>query len=273
MNIFKRLAQKLVNYFGYEIRRIGAGSSRRTMAGMLANVAQLGFLPSVVIDVGVAKGTFALYETFPNAHHLLLEPLEEFEEDIRSILKKYKGSYVFAAASSETGNIEINVHTNHLEGSSFYKETMGSEYNGVPRTVESVRIDDLIKERQIKGPYLIKIDVQGAEFDVLGGAIETLNVTELVILEVSMFQFMINSPQFYDVVVYMKNLGFVVYDIFGEHYRPLDGALGQIDMAFVKEDGIFRTDHAYATSEQWDKFMTKMNYDKPLRRKKSRHLL
>ena len=56
----------------------------------------------------------------------------------------------------------------------------------------------------------------------------------------------------------MKNLGFVVYDIFGEQFRPLDGALGQIDMAFVKERGIFRTDHAYATAEQWDMFTTKI---------------
>ena len=48
--------------------------------------------------------------------------------------------------------------------------------------------------------YLIKVDVQGAELDVLRGAIETLNETELVILEVSMFEFMVNLPQFYDVV-------------------------------------------------------------------------
>ena len=244
------------------------------MADVLANVARLGFTPSVVIDVGVAKGTPALYNTFPDSYHLLIEPLEEFEEDIRSILKKYKGSYVIAAASSETGNIEINVHTDHLDGSSFYKETMGNEFDGVPRTVQTVRIDDLVKDRgqrtedrgrraeergrrseghMKKGPYLIKVDVQGAELDVLGGAIETLNETELVILEVSMFEFMLNSPQFYDVVAYMKNLGFVVYDIFGEHYRPLDGALGQIDIAFVKENGRFRREHSYATSEQWSK--------------------
>ena len=146
MNIFKRLAKRSANHFGYEIRRIGTGSSRRTMAGMLANVARLGFVPRVVIDVGVAKGTFALYNTFPDSYHLLIEPLEEFEEDIRSILKKYKGTYVIAAASSETGNIEINVHTDHLDGSSFYRETMGSEFDGVPRTVQTVRIDDLVKD-------------------------------------------------------------------------------------------------------------------------------
>ena len=147
MNMFKRLAKRSVNHFGYEIHRIGTGSSRRTMADVLANVARLGFVPNVVIDVGVAKGTPALYNTFPDSYHLLIKPLEEFEEDIRSILKKYKGSYVIAAASSETGNIEINVHTDHFEGSSFYKETMGSEFDGVPRTVQTVRIDDLVKDR------------------------------------------------------------------------------------------------------------------------------
>jgi hypothetical protein len=31
MNMFKRLAQKFVNHFGYEIRRIGTGSSIRTV--------------------------------------------------------------------------------------------------------------------------------------------------------------------------------------------------------------------------------------------------
>jgi len=48
----------------------------------------------------------------------------------------------------------------------------------------------------------------------------------------------------------MKDRGFVVYDIFGGHNRPLDGALGQIDMAFVKENWQFRKSHFYATREQ-----------------------
>ena len=107
MNIFKRLAQRFVNNIEYEIRRIGTGGSMRTMVGVLANVARLGFVPRVVIDVGVSKGTFALYNTFPDSYHLLIEPLKEFEDDIRSILKKYKVSYVISAASSGKGSIEI----------------------------------------------------------------------------------------------------------------------------------------------------------------------
>jgi hypothetical protein len=50
--------------------------------------------------------------------------------------------------------------------------------------------------------------------------------------------------------MHMKNRGFVAYDISGLQYRPLDNALSQVDIAFVKEDGLFRQRHFYATPEQ-----------------------
>ena len=100
---------------------------------------------------------------------------------------------------------------------------------------------------------MIKVDVQGAEIEVLNGATEVLADTELLLLEVSLFAFMKESPELFEVVSYMKELGFVVYDIYGGHSRPLDGALGQCDIAFVKEQGMFRNDHRYATPDQWQK--------------------
>ena len=48
---------------------------------------------------------------------------------------------------------------------------------------------------------------------------------------------MLGGPQFFDMVHWMKQSRFVAYDIFGFHYRPLDNALCQVDMAFVREDG------------------------------------
>ena len=64
--------------------------------------------------------------------------------------------------------------------------------------------------------------------------------------------------QFYGVVAYMKNLGFVAYDVFSESFRPIDGALGQIDIAFAKENGFLRRDHSFATIEQWEKIVQKI---------------
>lgn len=92
--------------------------------------------------------------------------------------------------------------------------------------------------------------MQGAELDVLEGAKLTIAETEAVILEVSFFEFMQGAPVFYDVVHYMKMKGFAAWDILPGWNRPLDDALGQVDIVFVKENGIFRKDHSYSTVEQ-----------------------
>lgn len=244
--LLKKLAYNTVKTFGFDIPR---PKMRTTLAGVLDHVRTLGFQPETVIDVGVAYGTYELYEKFPNANHLLIEPLSEFEGVLKKIASQYKAQYIVSAAGAVPGQMTINVHP-ELEGTSLLNETEGSAADGTPREIPVVTLDDACREKKLKGPYLIKIDVQGAELQVLDGAKEVIKNTDLILLEVSLFEFQVNAPQLYDVVSYMKERGFVVYDIFGGHPRLLDGALAQIDMAFVKEDGLFRKEHIYATPEQ-----------------------
>lgn len=253
MNI-KTVVRKIINRFGYDIRHLTtnhhAGGLRTTIAESYQLLHQLGFRPGIVVDVGVAKGTKELYTAFPDSFFLLIEPLKEFEQDLKRILMQYNGSYVLAAAGSGSGQVTFNVHEDHLEGSSLYKETMGANADGHEITVPTIRIDDITKQKALAGSCLIKIDAQGAELEVLDGAKNTLLDAEVVVLEVSMFEFMKGAPQFSDVVFYMKNHGFVAYDIIHGWNRPLDNALGQIDIVFVKENGRFRRDHSYANLEQ-----------------------
>jgi len=255
----KSLIKSVLARFGYTLAKTheperAAGSPLAdSMSDVLARVSQLGFFPATVIDVGVASGTASLYQSFPKSFHLLVEPLIEFETEIESLLRTYEGKAVFAAATSFDGQIQLNVHTEHLDGSSILCEQMGEDFDGVARTIPAVKIDTIVEENELQGPFLIKVDVQGAEIEVLNGAKEVLADTELLLLEVSLFEFMKESPELFDIVSHMKELGFVVYDIYGGHSRPLDGALGQCDIAFVKEQGMFRNDHRYATPDQWQK--------------------
>jgi FkbM family methyltransferase len=203
-----------------------------------------------VIDVGVAFETEDLHQAFREAQLLLIEPLAEFEPFLKGICERYNAQYVLAAAGEARGSAVLNVRADQLECSSLFKETEGPTVDGTPRQVPVVTIDDLCRERKLHGPYLIKVDVQGAELKVLAGAAETLKQTEVVILEVSLFELLIESPQLFDVMAYMKERGFVLYDTWGFLYRPYDGALAQMDMAFVREGGRFRTSHVYATPDQ-----------------------
>ena len=254
MNI-KNSIRKLINSIGYDIRPLNSTSSaarpkmRTTIEESYSQLRKLGFQPNTVIDIGVASGTPELYRSFPDSYFLLIEPLKEFEPNLNSILKQYRGSYVLAAAGTNPGQVTFNVHDHQLVGSSLYKETMGSEADGHQIQGSMIKIDEVVENKKLKGPFLIKVDVQGAELDALSGAQKTLLKSEAVVLEVSLFEFLEGAPQFYDVVAYMKDRDFVAYDIILGWNRPLDNALGQMDILFVKDKGMFRKDHSYSTIE------------------------
>lgn len=254
MHFIKKNVNQILGAFGLQLSR---RHNRVLLDDFTLYVRKLGFNPATVIDVGVAYGTFALYDTFPEANHLLVEPLEEWREALENLSHKYKAQYVIAAAGASPGKITIHVHDD-LVSSSALHEIEGSHVDGRPREVPVITLDGLCQEKGLRGPFMLKIDVQGAELNVLDGATGILEDTEIVVLEVSLFKTMSTNPEFYDVVQYMKERGFVTYDIFNFALRPLDGALSQVDIAFVKENGQFRKNHAYATPEQRVKMTQKV---------------
>ena len=246
----KHLIIRLFNAFGFDIRRRRpAVATRASMVGGLAQLSRLGFKPQTIIDVGVAYQTSELYQAFRDAHILLIEPLVEFEPFLGKICAEYSAQYILAAAGETPGTVLLNVRADKV-GSSILSEVQGSSVDSCPRTVPVITIDEACLERNLRGPFLIKADVQGAELQVLAGAKRTLQETEVIILEVSLFGFWIGGPQFYDVIAYMKECGFVAYDLCGFLYRPFDNALCQVDMIFARENGLLRRSHAFATPEQ-----------------------
>ena len=243
-----RAAKRLAGRAGIEVSR--RGGVRSTPEAVLDHVKRVGFEPATVIDVGVAYGTPELYDAFPGARFLLVDPLEEYAEAIGLLTRRLAhAEWVQAAAGPEPGTIEMNVHQAPALSSTL-GHWKGQDDGGRPRTVPVVRIDDLVAERDLPAPFAIKADVEGAELRVLDGAAKTLERTELVLLEVNFFQFLPGQPEFPDVVAYMRERGFVPYDFYGGHLRPLDGALAQTNVAFVREDGRFRGSDAFATEDQ-----------------------
>ena len=240
------LINKILGIAGLEMHRVGEGA---TMFSSLLRARSGGLNPRTVIDVGAASGTEPLLDAFPHSRFLLIEPLEEFRNELEKVAARVDARVVIAAAAARSGQQVINVHPD-LVGSSFFIEDEASNVNGVARAVPTVTLDELCRRHQCAPPYLIKIDTQGSELDVLRGAEQALQSTELVILEVSLFEFFKGGPQIQECVSFMKHSGFVVWDLFDLHYRPLDGALAQVDVAFVPEHHALRKVHSYATREQ-----------------------
>jgi FkbM family methyltransferase len=225
---------------------------RATHAGALAHLRASGFSPSTVIDVGAATGSWtrAWAAAFPRARYFLIEPLDEFADALDSVASQIRDAHVVrATAGRAPGEVVLNVHSD-LVGSSTLRESEGRTTDGIPRRVPTVAIDDLFIDSPASSPVAIKVDVQGAELAVLEGARTTLEQAEIVILEVSLLPFFVGGPVFQEVVTFMADRGFSVYDVIGAIHRPIDGALAQVDLVFVPTTSTLRLDTRFATPDQ-----------------------
>ena len=239
------------NSLGYEIKKKNVRdvfAIRQSFEDALMHIKATGYSPDLIIDVGAADGTPPLQNRFPKSHFFWIEPLKEFEPALKKLQKKLKGDYAITAVGKNKGSLILNLHKD-LHGSTLFNETDGETSDGTPRQIQITTLNNLASEHNWKqyGKIVLKADVQGYELEVLEGAKDILGQVDLIILEVSLFRFLKQAPDFYDVVDYMKKIGFVVYDIVGGINRPLDFALGQKDLFFVKENGIYRQSNGWST--------------------------
>lgn len=216
----------------------------------LKRIRKLGVAPRTVFDVGVALGTSGLYGVFPDVRYVLVEPLEESVPFMRRFVAEHPGSIaVHAGAGREAGAAELVVCPT-LSGSSFLTRPQ----DGEPRTVPMVTLDGLIEAHGLEPPYLIKLDVQGYELEVLAGAERALRDTMAVIVETSLWADRKGQgmPTMFEIMQRLRQHRFVPYDIAQIVRRPTDGAITELDLVFCPAKSPLRTVKTYKTQKRRD---------------------
>jgi FkbM family methyltransferase len=175
------------------------------------NLRRPGIEPSTVIDVGVASGTGGLYEAFPDAYLVLIEPLEEFRDVLGVLAARHGGEYLLTAVGAAEGTATINIH--RTQSLSSLLTGIRAEQSAGRREVPVTTLDKLVAERGWRAPFGLKLDVEGYEPFVIEGAKSMLKETQFVIAELSI------SPRFEgDLMIggfidLMRSHGFKVVDI------------------------------------------------------------
>jgi FkbM family methyltransferase len=204
------------------------------------NIRRLGFNPKFCLDIGAYEGnwTHDFKKTFPECAIMMIEGQVEKEP----VLLKAKNSYTdvnykIALLGATETNVTFNIYET---ASSVLAERDENNTNAKVETRKLSMLDNIIAPLK-QQPDFIKIDTQGYEMEILKGGEKILSGAEFVLLEVSLIDIYINSPLVADVLDFMRQRGFVLYDICSLMRRPLDKALFQSDFLFVRADSKFRT--------------------------------
>lgn len=196
--------------------------------------------PDWIIDVGVAYGTPEIYQafSFTEYKYLLIEADPRFKAKLEKLKLKHPKNIIFENCFCGESDNVINFNLNNNgRSSSRYSDKGNSEVIKVPMHT----LDSISRKYNIKSSILLKIDVEGAEIDVLRGATETLKNCDVIILEswINPGRGVKTQSTFDQVIDFMSRNGFVVFDFFGGHsYKT--GVLKMVDLVFVRQDSPYR---------------------------------
>jgi FkbM family methyltransferase len=208
----------------------------------LRGLAQRGFRPSVIYDIGAADGGWALHALrhWPEAMVVCFEPLPERQGALKKLERQSGGQIKLmqCGLGDADGELEMGV-TDDLWASSF-------AYAGSSTlTLPIRRLDSLLEQQRIPKPQFIKVDVQGYERRVLLGGQEAFGCAEAVILECQFLPFCAEMRTLDETIGDMSQRGFVPYEFIDFLRRPLDNAMGQCDLLFVRRDHELVADHRW----------------------------
>lgn len=100
---------------------------------------------------------------------------------------------------------------------------------------QSKTLDELAKEKGWMKPDLIKIDVQGAEVNILKGSSTVLEGCNHLILEVQTKEFSVGAPMLEDVKHFMNSIGFTLFNYIGPSHYSNDVNSYDSDYHFVRQ--------------------------------------
>jgi FkbM family methyltransferase len=198
----------------------------------LAKARDRGLKLNMVVDGGAANGEWAelLKHIYPATKVLCVEPRADVQVELHRRAAMLDGiSVAQTLLGAQDGTVDF---FEEQRRSSALKNATGQEW-GKKVTAPMTTLDALITKMQLPDPDLIKLDLQGYELECLKGATRCLAHAEAVLLEVSFIPIQQGMPLIGDVVPFMSQHGFQVYDITALWHRPLDGAMAQGDFLFI----------------------------------------
>lgn len=239
------MKQRVLRFFyGTDLQRMIEQNKVPDPEVSLKRLQQLGFTPKVIYDVGAYHGEFTAMcaSIWPASKIHLFEALPFKIPALKERFTSQSITINECVVGEEEG-AEVAFYADETASSVLASGSQEHEKRKVYQKM--IRLDHYIANHA-PGPNFLKVDAQGYESYILRGCGEALRNIDVLLVECNFIEVYKEVMLASDLIGYLRQYGFVVYDICEIHRRPLDNCLFQIDFLFVKEDSFLRKD------KRWD---------------------
>ena len=199
---------------------------------------------NTVLDVGANVGHWAkaCRLALPDVFISSFEPIPECQNALSQQMANDPKHTIFPYALGRTrSELKLHLHS-HAASSSLLTAT--KDFKGISNGSVAVRelpvsvetLDNIARENRWPGPYLLKLDVQGYELEVLRGAASVLPKTALIIAETSFRPLYQEQAIFGDIHRHLTEAGFSYCGAAESVLRLSSGLEVQQDSLFVRND-------------------------------------
>jgi FkbM family methyltransferase len=242
------IANRLFVSLGIRVTRNARVNRFQATEETLRRMAARGFAPAEIIDAGANVGdwTRMARAVFPTATFHMIEPqagcapiLESMSNDIPRI--KYYRTVV-----TRPGRREVAITGGGTAQRGTGAWVVGEGEEAIAQSMSgATTLDELFGDR-LQRPIFLKLDLEGHELQALAGARTLLSRTEAILAEVTFFDiYGLGRPLFSDVLAFLRDQQFELYDIASLSARPRDDRLRQGDAVFVRRDSALLGDRAW----------------------------
>lgn len=195
-----------------------------------------GMRVATIVDVGAYRGDWSrmIRSVFPAARIHMVEAQPELAATVSSVAHELGNAVAHSALLSSTDGEQVPFHVMGT-GSSMRRENSTTAADTV--LLRTRTLDGLLAE-ETEEPLFLKLDVQGAEIDILKGGSEALGRADYVQLEVAFQAYNEGAPMLADVMEFMLGQKFLATEMVG-FSRPAEH-LVQADFLFARDGDVLR---------------------------------
>jgi beta-1,4-mannosyl-glycoprotein beta-1,4-N-acetylglucosaminyltransferase len=156
------------------------------------------FTPNVIYDIGASTlhWTKAAKNIWPNTEFFAFDAIEEAEKLYKSKNIKYN---IGVISDQDNKIVKFYENKENPAGNSYYKEIgHPNSVNVYPENSyierKAMTLETVVKHNSFLLPDLVKIDVQGAELDILNGGMNIINNAKYLIIELQNVEYNRGAP-------------------------------------------------------------------------------